>query len=47
MRKRGKVEEVERDDRKEITDGVGRGSGGARVVGIQRVQERAKSVKVV
>lgn len=47
MRKRRKVEEVERDNGKEITDGVGRGSGGARAVGIERVQERAKSVKVV
>lgn len=44
MRKR---QRVERDDEKEITDGVGRASGGARVVGTERVQESAKSVKVV
>lgn len=47
MRKRRKVEEVERDDGKEITDGVGRRSGGARALGMERVQQRAKSLKVV
>lgn len=41
------MEEIERDAGKDITAGVGRGSGGARAVGIERVQERAKLVKVV
>ncbi len=41
------MEEIERVAGKLKTDGVGRGSGGARAVGIERVQERAKSVKVV